>query len=231
MITPLLCDTMTIDTLITPTHFLTFTQEEIFKDSVAFVSTARTNRLSIAPAVNALQALLELPSYFGHFRPIATSDGRIVVHPAEYGGFLINAGGNVGMAWELLKNLLHSVITDSPALCEVRPSSYYSFMLIPILRAGLEDYLQVFFNDTFRREAAGQAFFQHWYTPAFASRQEMIDDAVNRLMIYLDMPLAVTTKMPEELFLEEINAMLMGDITPEETAIRVQQNIDIWHLQ
>ena len=182
---------------------------------------------------------------FDHFIPLATSDGRLVVHPVPLGEMAIVAGGNTTRAFELLLRMPEYVLEDRR---QETDAFVYRPLPIPITRAGywpLEHYLER--NITRLLETAEREYLEARPRPEldvdgepiprarnFPAREDfpqLVDDMITRLMAYLHRPLAMTLPLPARMYHHVIVPLWYDSglfIDSLAFAVELEANMDNW---
>ena len=178
--------------------------------------------------------------HFINYRLLADNQGRLLIdssgRSSVWANFSITASGQPDLAWEFIQYLIPAYSKPvGQATVEPRwgaPSSWGSQSIAtPILRSLAEEHLQTAFE-----LVAGYPDIGFSGLDTLAERDAQIRAAINRILAYNEMPMALISPMipievyagPESVNLENFEA---GAITAEAFAQQVHNSITLWLME
>jgi hypothetical protein len=187
---------------------------------------------------------------FAHYVPHVNEHGTLLVTNIRgsilnYGAWCITAAGNPALAWEFLQYVAYAYSnpTARANLCPVFGAARVwgdTFLASPVRRDMFEAHTRRAFYSVF--ESMG--YFDSPYTIFGSSPQEFIglydpaererqvQDALSRMYARNNQPMQMMSPMlPLGLFEDDFELFMLGVITPQDFAQRMQNSVTLWLIE
>ena len=184
-------------------------------------------------SLNQALALLETnPSFFVNHIPLASDDGRFIIHNTWSGGFehdastfAVAAGGNQKLAWEFMKELMSYFAFYMPT-DHFGMSTLSTPIYRPFFQYRTESILRNILTRRMRVPAGNIVVVipEREATTAAA-------DAAKKLAEINEQTMVIPPFIPSRLFMEDVEMFMYGLITADEAAQRVYNRLTIWILE
>jgi hypothetical protein len=183
--------------------------------------------------------------YFIHHTPFADEQGRLIISqniPTEMlGAFCITTAGNTELSWEFLRHLIYAISFPNEEAQDYRKLDPFIFSLnkinfgTPIVREYHESHMRNMFERSFNLVCPINGY---WFRNMFVGmddaniRSEAVERAISQRATLNEMEMSLFNSfVPAQLFVDSLDYLLRGIITPEAAAQRIQNTVSLWLME